>query len=93
MKAAKPRSRGATLKFLRLAIPALFVVAALCQWLPQAGYADQPPPASAVDDASLASALKRLCTVGDQSAESDASAMQAYSSLGLASPERPQEKK
>ncbi|MFL6275483.1 MAG: WD40 repeat domain-containing protein [Blastocatellia bacterium] len=92
MKAAKPRSRGATLKLLRLAIPALFVVAALGQWSPQAGYADQPPPASTGDDASLASALKRLRTVGDQSPESDASAMQAYSSLGLVSPERSQEK-
>ena len=89
MKAARVRSRGATLKLLRLMIPMLFVLAALCQWSPSAGYADQ---SGGGDDASLASALKRLSSVGDQNSESDASAMLAYTALGVASPEPPHDK-
>jgi WD domain, G-beta repeat len=85
-------SRGGALRLLWLFIPAIFVLAALCQLPSQASYADEQPPAGGRDEASLAAALKRLSAVGDQNAESDASAMKAYSALGLASEERPQEK-
>jgi hypothetical protein len=89
MKTGKP---GATPKLFRWFIPAIFILAALCPWPPQAGRADPQPPAGGTDDAGLAAALKRLSTVGDPNTESDALAMKAYSALGLASEERPQEK-
>lgn len=92
MNRAQARSHGATLKLLWLFIPAIFVLAAFCQWPPQTGCADQQPPMGGSDEANLATALKRLSTVGDQNAESDAAALKAYAALGLAGQENPQAK-
>jgi WD domain, G-beta repeat len=92
MNKAKPRSHGGPLRLLQLFVPAMFVLAALCQLPSQAIYADDQPPAGANNEAGIASALKRLSTVGNQDTESDASAMQAYSTLGLASEQNPHQK-
>jgi Tol biopolymer transport system component len=75
-----------------LFVPAIFALAAVCQWPPAASHADDRQPTGGSNDASLAAALKRLSTVGDQSAETDGSAMQAYSALGLANEAQSQEK-
>jgi len=83
---------GGALKVFRLLIPSLFALASLAQWSSQASFADDQPPAGESNEPSIALALKRLSTIGDQSTESDASAMNAYSALALASAEIPQEK-
>lgn len=92
MNEAKARSRGGPQRLLCLFVPAIFVLGALFQLPPQASHADDQPPAGGTSEAGIASALKRLSAVGDQTAESDASTMKAYSELGLASKEIPQEK-
>lgn len=88
MTASHPRA----LRLLWVFIPAIFLFATLCQWLPQTGYADEQLPASSNNEGNLAAALKRLGHIGDQSAESDASTMSAYVTLGLAGSEKPQGK-
>jgi DNA-binding beta-propeller fold protein YncE len=92
MRQADALSRHRALKLLGVLIPAIFIFAALCQWLPQAGYADEQLPTGGNKEAKLAAALQRLSRPGDQSTESDASAMNAYAVLGLASAVNPQEK-
>lgn len=92
MMAAKARSHHVALRLLWLFVPAIFAFVTVCQWPPAASYADDRQPTEGSNDVSLAAALKRLSTVGDQSAESDGSAMQAYSALGLASEAQSQEK-
>lgn len=92
MNQAKAQSRGGPVRLLWLFVPVIFVLAELCQLPPQASQSDDQPPAGETNEASIAAALKRLSTVGDQTAESDASAMKAYSALALASEQIPQEK-
>jgi DNA-binding beta-propeller fold protein YncE len=92
MRGANTLSHHRALRLLLLFIPAIFVFVALCQWLPQAGYADEQSPAGGNNEINLAAALKRLSRLGDQSVESDTSAINAYTVLGLASADKPQEK-
>jgi|GEM_PF-3254533 len=92
MNDAKARFFGGPLRLLFLFVPAIFVLAALCQLPLQASHADDQPPAGTGNEAGIATALKRLSSVGDENVESDATAIKAYSSLGLASEEKPQDK-
>jgi WD40 repeat protein len=92
MKGTNVRLQHQALRLLWGGISTLFIFAALCQWSPGTGYADEQSPTSGNNEANLAAALKRLSRLGDQNTESDVSAISAYAALGLASAENPQEK-
>jgi WD40 domain-containing protein len=92
MNNAKPRSHPGPVRLLKLFVPAIFVLAALFQHSSQGSYADDQPQAGPNNEAGISSALKRLSTVGNKDTESDASALHAYSTLGLASEQNPHQR-